>query len=128
MTLALLQRLEFCYGKPGDYFCTNSIALDPGGVKYRIVIRRLPRAGLWIMDLSTSVGVRILSGGVLRDRTDVLLGVTTPGRPLGAIIVNDPKGRGDPGPAAFHTEGVGVFYMPGGFDPALFVKYETAVS
>ena len=128
MTEALFQRLEFALGKPGDYFVTNSITLDAGAVRHRLVVRYLPMAATWTIDISTTTGMRILSGGWIRDRTDVLLGVTTPGRPLGGIMAYDPKGRGDPGPDAFYTEGVGLYYVPAGIIPEWFVKFETAVT
>ncbi len=40
----------------------------------------------------------------------------------------DPKRRGDPGPNAWSTDGVAMYYVPGGLNPADFAAYATAVA
>lgn len=120
-------RLEFVRSA-GDTLATNRVMLDKGGPTYRMRLRWLPQAVTWILDMSTTAGAPIIAGGWVRDRTDVLLGVVSPGRPRGAIIAYDPKGRGDPGLDAWTLDGVGLWYLPGGFDPEMFLFYQTAVA
>lgn len=120
------QRLDFTTST-GDTLATNRVTLDKGGPTYRMRLRRLAQAGDWVLDLSTTAGASIVYGAWVRDRTDCLLGITSPGRPKGAIIAYDPKGRGDPGPDAWTLDGVLFLYLPGGFDPEQFSLYQTAV-
>lgn len=119
-------RLDFARAA-GDTLATNRIVLDKGGPTYRMRLRRLPQATSWMFDLATTGGSKILTGGLVRDRTDVLLGVTHPQRPKGAVIAYDPKGRGDPGPDAWTLDDVLFLYLPDGFDPVAFSLYTTSV-
>lgn len=120
-------RFEFVRSA-GDTLATNRVVLDKGGPTYRIKLRWLPQAATWILDMSTTAGAVIVSGAWVRDRVDVLLGIASPGRPRGAIIAYDAKGRGDPGPDAWTLDDVGLWYLPGGFDPEMFSLYQTAIA
>lgn len=115
-------RFEFAT-QAGDTLATNRVVLDKGGLSYRVMLRWLPQAETWIFDLATSAGVRIVSGAWVRDRTDLLLGVSTTGRPVGAIMSYDPKRRGDPGPDAWTLDGVLLLYVPAGLVPDEFSLY-----
>ena len=120
-------RLDFS-AQEGDTLATNRVVLDKGGPTYRMRLRWLPQAVTWSFDLATTAGVKIVSGASVRDRTDCLLGITTPGRPKGAIMAYDPKRRGDPGLNAWTLDGVLFVYLPGGFEPELFSLYVTGVA
>lgn len=120
-------RLEFVRG-PGDYFTSGRLRLDADGPTYRSTVQWYPQAETWVFSLATTAGVPIINGGWLRDRTDVLLRISSPGRPRGAIISYDPRGRGDPVADSYLLGDVGLWYLPGGFDPMLFTLYETAVT
>ena len=69
-----------------------------------------------------------VNGAWVRDRVDCLLGVSSDGRPSGGIMAYDPKRRGDPGVNAWSTDGVALYYVPGGLNPADFAAYATAVA
>ena len=86
-----------------------------------------PLAESWVLDLRLTDGTPITLGVAVRDRTDVLLGCSTLGRPAGAIMSYDPKGRGDPTLSSYATDGVGLYYLPGGLDPQILTVYQTAV-
>lgn len=101
--------------------------LDPNGATYRILMLWRPLAESWVFDLRMTDGTAIWLGAAVRDRTDVLLGCSTPGRPAGAIMSYDPKGRGDPTLTSYAADGVGLYYLPGGLDPAILAAYQTAV-
>ncbi len=88
----------------------------------------MPQQASWVLDMSTTDGRVIVNGAWVRDRVDCLLGVSSDGRPAGGIMAYDPKRRGDPGPDAWSTDGVALYYVPGGLDPADFAAYTTAVA
>lgn len=121
-----VKRIEFAK-QPGDYLSTGRVQLDSPGPTFRVVLRWLPTAETWILDLYTADGTPIVKGAWVRDRTDCLLGISTPGRPLGAIMSYDPKGRGDPVLDSFYTGGVGLYYVPAGMNSADFSAYTTQV-
>ena len=54
---------------------------------------------------------------------EALLGVSTLGRPAGALIAYDPKARGDLTINAWTTDGVVFLYLPDGFNPSEFAAY-----
>ena len=110
-----------------DTLETNSVALGDSVRTFAITMRWLPRAETWYLNLRTTSGVTIVSGAWVRDRTDCLLGVSTPGRPAGAIMSFDPKGRGDPTRTSYAEDGVGLFFVPGGLDPHDYSLYTTLV-
>jgi hypothetical protein len=56
------------------------------------------------------------------------MGVSTPGRPAGALISYDPKASGDPTLASYSRGGAGLYYLPDGFDPTSFSLYRTEVA
>lgn len=112
---------------PGDYLVTSSVALDASGPKYRIVMRWQPQPKSWVLDLSTAPGATIVTGAWVRDRTDCILGVSTPGRPRGSIMSYDPKRRGEPGPDAYTLDGVLLLYVPLGMNPENFSLYSVPV-
>lgn len=86
-----------------------------------------PIAESWVFDLRLTSGAPITLGVAVRDRTDLLLGCSTLGRPAGGIMSYDPKGRGDPTLESYATGGAGLYYFPGGIDPALLSAYMTAL-
>lgn len=130
MTTIAIKRLEFVT-QGGDFLQTNHVRLDDaaGSLTYRITLRWAPQCASWYLTLATTTGVIIVSGARVSDRTDCLLGVSTAGRPLGAIMAYNPKTREDPGANAFAVNGDGVllYYVPAGLDPADFTAYQTAV-
>ena len=76
--------------------------------------------GLSLKDFVTSSDARLLGvKGMLVAL--IMLGV-------GGIMAYDPKRRGDPGPNAWSTDGVAMYYVPGGLNPADFAAYATAVA
>lgn len=113
---------------PGDTKITNRVQLDNPGPSYALTLRWLPQAELWILDLYSTAGVTIVSSAWVLDRTDALLGVSTPGRPKGAIMSYDPLGRGNPGLEAWTTGGHSLYYIPSGLIPSDFSRYRTAVA
>ena len=127
MTDITIKRLEFARGE-GDVLATGRIRLDASGPEYNIFLLYMPQQASWVLDMSTTDGRTIVSGAWVRDRVDCLLGVSSDGRPNGGIMAYDPKRRGDPGPDAWSTDGVALYYVPGGLDPADFAAYTTAVA
>lgn len=127
MTDIAIKRLEFARG-PGDVLATGRVRLDAAGPEYRMFLQWRPVQASWVLNLSTTDGRTIVSGAWVRDRVDCLLGVSSDGRPNGAIMAYDPKRRGDPGPDAFDTDGVALYYVPDGLNPADFAAYTTAVA
>ena len=127
-----VKRLEFAR-QPGDFLVSGRVQLDQGGPTYRMTLDLRPLQGAteplgrWVFTMRTTAGQGIVSGAWVRDRTDVLLGISSPGRPIGSIIAYDPKRRGDPGPRAFADDGDGVLflYLPQGFNPQDFTLYTT---
>lgn len=126
------KRLEFAR-QPGDYLVSGRVQLDQGGPTYRMTLALQPQQGAteplgrWTFTMRTTSGQGIVSGAWVRDRTDVLLGISSPMRPIGSIISYDPKGRGDPGPRAWSANGDGALflYLPQGFNPQDFTLYTT---
>lgn len=125
------QRLEFVR-KSQDRLTTNRVQLGDTTATYRMAMwwRPLPReypqddsTGAWFFDMFTTRGVPIVTGAPVRDRTDCLLGVSTAGRPVGAIIAYDPKARGDLTINAWQGDGVLLLYLPDGFNPEDFAAY-----
>lgn len=121
------RRLEFVRAA-WDTLASGSVVLDPDGSQYLLRMRWLPVAESWFLTLLLSSGEVVVSGAAVRDRTDCLLGVSTTGRPRGALLSYDPKGRGDPTLTSFSAGGVGLYYLPGGFVPADFSLYRTEVA
>lgn len=121
------RRLEFVRAA-WDTLASGSVVLDPDGSQYLLRMRWLPVAESWFLTLLLSSGEVVVSGAAVRDRTDCLLGVSTTGRPRGALISYDPKGRGDPTLTSFSAGGVGLYYLSGGFVPADFSLYRTEVA
>lgn len=117
------------FGRPRDVLSTNRVVLDPDGGTWSIVMRWRPTAGSWYFTLSTTGGLVVVSGAAVRDRTDVLLGVSpeVAPRPRGAIISYDPKKRGDPTLRSYALDDVRMYYLPGGFNPHDFALYTTEV-
>lgn len=125
------QRLNFVR-QPGDRLTANRVPL--GGrtqtfslaVWWRPLPDRFPQdevTGAWFLDMSTTRGVAIVTGAPIRDRTDCLLGISTEGRPAGAIIAYDPRAREALTASAWTTDGVLLLYLPDGFIPADFSLY-----
>lgn len=113
---------------PGDYKATNRVQLDNPGPSFGLVLRWEPQAGFWFLDISSGALV-IAEGCWVRDRTDCLLGVSTAGRPAGAIMSYDPLSRGEPGLDAYTTGGCSLYYMPSGLNPVdwVFPEYHDAL-
>lgn len=124
MATLAVHRLEFVR-QAWDRLATGRVVLDPDGPTFRMVMWWRPIAGSWFLDLSLTTGVVIVTGAPVRDRTDCILGVSTPGRPQGAILSYDPKGRGDPTFDSYSAGGVGLYYVPAGIDPRDFALYTT---
>lgn len=135
MTTLAARRLNFV-AQPGDFLPTYRVALDGTTGTWAMTVYWLPMpravpqpedevTGAWFLDMSTTDDVPIVRGAPMRDRTDVLLGVSSARRPPGAIVPYDPK----PYPAreftlgAWTTMGVLLLYLPGGFNPADFAAY-----
>ena len=127
MTDITIKRLEFARGE-GEALATGRVRLDANGPEYNIFLLWMPQQTSWVLDMSTTDGRTIVSGAWVRDRVDCLLGVSSDGRPSGGIMAYDPKRRGDPGPNAWSTDGVAMYYVPGGLNPADFAAYTTAVA
>ena len=127
MTDIAIKRLEFARGE-GEALATGRVRLDANGPEYNIFLLWMPQQASWVLDMSTTDGRVIVNGAWVRDRVDCLLGVSSDGRPAGGIMAYDPKRRGDPGPDAWSTDGVALYYVPAGLDPADFAAYTTAVA
>lgn len=127
MTAVAARRLEFVRGPQRDRLDSGRVVLDPNGATFRILMLWRPIAESWVFDLRLTSGAAITLGEAVRDRTDLLLGCSTLGRPVGAIMSYDPKGRGDPTLESYSTGGAGLYYFPGGVDPSLLAVYQTAV-
>jgi len=121
-----IQSLEFVRA-PGDYLVTNRVRLVDGGPTYRMVMRWMPQPAFWVLDIATTGGATIVSGAWVRDRTDCILGVSTTGRPPGAIMSYDPKRRGEPTLTSYYKDGVSLLFVPGGMDPNDFSLYSVPV-
>ena len=122
-----VRRLEFVRAA-WDRLDTGAVTLDPGvGRAYAISILWRPTALTWYLSLWTTSGAPIVLGAPVRDRVDCLLGVSTPGRPVGGIMSYDRKGRGDPGLDSWSTGDVGLYYVPAGLVPTSFAVYTSEV-
>lgn len=122
-----VRRIEFVRAA-WDRLDTGAVTLDPGlGLAFAMSLKWRPTALTWYLDLRTTSGAPIVLGAPVRDRTDCLLGVSTPGRPRGGIMSYDPKGRGDPGLDSWSTGDVGLYYVPAGLDPTSFAVYTSEV-
>ena len=108
----------------GDRIETGRLRFIPGGDTYVATLDFSPLAddeqGVWSLSLATVTGDVIVSGAVVRDRTDCLLGVVHPNRPPGAIVAYNPVVRSDPRRYGFQSEGWRLLYVPDGIDPADF--------
>ena len=127
VALVPARRLEFVRAD-WDTLASGSVVLDPGGGTFQIRMRWMPIAVSWYLTLSLTSGAVVVSGAAVRDRTDCLMGVSTHGRPRGAIIAYDPRGRGDPTLESFARLGVGLYYLPDGLVLEDFTLYTTAVA
>ena len=126
------QRLDFVSRKSGDVLSTNRVALGGRTATFRIRVwwRPLPEAleqdestGCWFLSMWTTRGLPIIVNAPMRDRTDCLLGVSTEGRPVGAVVPYDPKVRPSLGINAWRSDGVLLLYLPDGFPPEDFTLY-----
>jgi hypothetical protein len=121
-------RLEFVRAA-WDTLASGAVVLDRSvGTTYLIRLRWMPIAESWYLTMLLTSGLVVVSGAALRDRTDCLMGVSTPGRPAGALISYDPKASGDPTLASYSRGGAGLYYLPDGFDPTSFSLYRTEVA
>lgn len=122
-----VRRLDFARS-PGDRLTTIT-RLDDDAPPFFIALWWRPTMASWLVDVATSTGAPIVTGTWLRDRTDCLLGIATPGRPRGAIISYDPNGGGDePTLDSFTTGGAALYYLPDGFEPTTFSLYAVSVT
>ena len=128
MALVNALRLEFVRAS-WDTLASGAVVLDrSAGVSYLFRLSWRPLVEAWLLTLLRTTGQVVVSGAVVRDRTDSLLGVSTPGRPPGAVVAYDPRGRGDPTLESFSRGGVGLYYLPDGFDPNDFTLYRSEVA
>lgn len=127
MSVIPVRRLEFVRAA-WDRLTTNAVTLDVNGPKYALDMRWRPVAESWFLTVRLTSGVVIVSGAPVRDRTDCLLGISTQGRPQGAIISYDPKGRGDPTLTSYSKDDVRLYYLPLGFNPSDFTLYRSEVT
>lgn len=127
MAVIAINRLEFVRA-PGDVKSTGRVVLDPSGPPYAVTMLWRPVAASWFLSLRLSTGEWIVRDVAVRDRTDCLMGVSTQGRPAGAIISYDPKARGEPGLASYSQDDVRLYYLPNGFDPTDFAVYTSDVT
>lgn len=133
MTQTSVRRLEFVRVPPSsrgtvpDRLDTGIVVLDPSAGTYAITLLWRPTCETWYLSLWTTAGTPIVLGTAVRDRVDCLLGISTPGRPAGAIISYDPLRRGDPTLASFADGVVGLYYLPAGLDPYSVALYTTEV-
>ena len=134
MAVVPIRRLEFvrvppdASGRPPDVLTTNRVVLDVDGPTFSIALNWRPIAASWFLTLRLTSGRVVVSGAPVRDRTDCLLGISTPGRPRGAIISYDPRRRGDPTLDSYAKDDVRLYYLPGGFNPADFTLYRSEVT
>ena len=132
-TTIAARRLEFVRVPPSsrgtvpDVLDTGKVTLDPNAGTFAVRIMWRPTCETWYLDLRSTSGTPIVLGAAVRDRVDCLLGVSTPGRPRGAIMSYDPKGRGNPTALSFADGVVGLWYVPAGLDPYDFALYQTEV-
>lgn len=124
-TLLDVRFLEFVRGPLRDRLDSGRLVLDPSTAPFRILMLWRPTIETWVLDLYRTSGQPIVVGAAVRDRTDVLLGVSTPGRPVGALLSYDPRGRGDPTLASYARDGVRFCYVPAGLDPMDFAAFLT---
>lgn len=111
---------------PGDHVVSGRVVLDSDGPPYAVDCYWVPQSGLWWLSLATASGAPIVTGVALRDRTDCLLGVSTPGRPRGALFPYDPATRGvDPTLDSFYLGTARLYYAPDGLQLGGFAKYQT---
>lgn len=122
-----VRRLEFARAA-WDTLVTSGVVLDPDGPTYAITMHWRPKAATWVLSMRQATGAWVVRGVAVRDRTDCLLGISAPGRPRGAIIAYDPKGRGDPGLTSFSAQDVRLYYLPDGFNPEDFSRYTSQVA
>lgn len=127
MSTIAIRRLEFTRS-PGDTLFSGRVVLDPSGPPYTIEMFWRPQVPSWVLSLRLATGAWICRGIAVRDRTDCLLGVSTVGRPAGAIISYDPKGRGDPTLESYSRDDVRLYYLPDGCVPDDFAKYMSQVA
>ena len=132
MTATLTRVIEFA-NSTGDRLRTRRVRLDASGPTYVMTMQWLPLAdeglGAWSFTMATTSGLSeaertVVSGAILRDRTDVLSNVTATQRPAGSIIVYSAAAREDPRRMAFEEDGYRLLYLPGGFDPETFAVSE----
>lgn len=127
------RRLEFVRIPPApdgtvpDRLDTGRVVLDPNAGTFAISLFWRRTCETWYLDLRTTAGAPIVLGAAVRDRVDCLLGVSTPGRPRGAIMSYDPKGRGNPTLSSFSDGVVGLWYVPAELDPYDFAIYQSEV-
>ncbi len=132
MTATLTKVIEFA-NSSGDRLRTRRVRLDATGPTYVMTMQWLPLAdeglGSWAFTMATTSGTNeidrtVVSGAILRDRTDVLSNITATQRPVGAIIVYSSTARSDPRRMAFEEDGYKLLYLPNGFDPSTFAISE----
>ena len=132
MTDTLTRVIEFA-NSTGDRLRTRRVRLDADGSTYVMTMQWLPLAdeglGSWAFTMATTSGTNeidrtVVSGAILRDRTDVLSNITATQRPVGAIIVYSSTARSDPRRMAFEEDGYKLLYLPNGFDPSTFAISE----
>ncbi len=122
-----VRRLEFARAA-WDTLESGAVVLDVNGPTYAIRMFWRPTMESWVLTLRRTSGDIIVTGAPVRDRTDCLLGVSTPGRPRGGIAAYDPRGRGDPTLESFSALGVLLLYFPAGVTPQTFELYQTAIA
>lgn len=127
MAVVNASRLEFVRAS-GDYLSTNKVVLDTNTRPFLISMSWRPVAASWFLSLRLTTGEWIIRDVAVRDRTDCLLGISTPDRPAGAIISYDPKRRGDPTLTSYAQDDVRLYYLPDGFNPEDFAAYTSDVT
>lgn len=113
---------------PGDHIVSGRVVLDDGmggTPQFQVDVAWIPQTNLWLLSLKTAGGAPIGLGLPLRDRTDCLLGVSTPGRPAGALFPYDPGRRGDPTLDSFYLGTARLYYAPLGLPLGGFAVYLT---
>lgn len=122
----IVKKLEFVRSA-WDTLSTGRVQLDSPGPTFRITMHWLPQSESWTLDLFSTAGATIVTGTWIRDRCDCLLGVSTAGRPPGAIMSYNPNFRVDPDLNAFTTGGAMLYYVPAGLNPNDFSAYPIQV-